>query len=101
MACKEDDSASLVIYRHTLVFKDTYEVALNHSLKFLPELVFYLFFYEGRLAAIPNGHRRYSENPKQGGLKLRAKFRFSVWNENNYKNMKVIAHSLIREQKEK
>lgn len=46
MACKEDDSAFLVIYMHAIVFKNIYEVALDHSPKFLPELVFYYLLYE-------------------------------------------------------
>ena len=46
MACKEDDSAFLFIYMHAIVFKNTYEVALDYSPKFLPELVFYYLLYE-------------------------------------------------------
>ena len=52
IAFKEDNSASLVIYTNALVFKNTYEVVLNQSLRFLPKLVFYFLFHEGRLVPI-------------------------------------------------
>ena len=97
IAFKEDNSASLVIYTYALVFKNTYEVALNQLLRFIPKLAFYFLFHEGRLPPIQIA-TWYSENLKQAGQKLPAKFRF---HENSYKKMKTIAYNLIQEQNEK
>ena len=98
IAFKEDNSASLVIYTNALVFKNTYEVVLNQSLRFLQKLCFLFLISWRKTSTNSNSHTWYSENLKQGGQKLPAKFRF---HENSYKKIKISAYNLIQEQNEK
>ena len=81
-ACKGGNTASLVIDKYAITFKNADGVTVDQVHKILSKVVYYFFLHVVRLNSIMNGHRQHSKGLGQGRHELQSRFRFSIYNEN-------------------